>query len=88
MMNRIKSYALVHKPEFIMTMIVLLVMTLGAVVGYGIGRVECDRSMSTLQDWHVHELKRMQAGHNYTIDKLTSRIASLARTIEEGTDND
>lgn len=88
MRNRIKSYALVHKPEFIMTMIVLLVMTLGAAVGYGIGRVECDRSMSTLRGWHASELKRMQNSHNYTIDKLTSRITSLAGTIEEGANND
>lgn len=74
MINKLKATLTVHKIMMVFVAILLLVVMIGGVVGYGIGKVEGERNAVMLQRNHNEEIKRMQANHSFIVTHLTKEL--------------
>lgn len=81
MLNRVKSYIMVYRPIFTIGLIILLMLAIGGIGGYGIGKVEGEHNLHLLSKRHTEEVNRLQASHNFIISRLTSRVSELADTV-------
>lgn len=74
MINKLKAALTVHKIMMVFVAILLLVVMIGGVVGYGIGKVEGERNAVMLQRNHNEEIKRLQANHSFIVTHLTKEL--------------
>ena len=81
MLNRVKSYIMVYRPICTIGLIILLMLAIGAIGGYGIGKVEGENNLHILSKRHTEEVNRLQASHNFIVNRLTSRVSDLADTV-------
>lgn len=79
MKNLIKSYVMVFKPTLVVAAILALMVMIGGVGGYGIGRSEVRNDMSILQKIHTEELARLQANHSLSIKNLTEGLLLMSK---------
>ena len=78
MKNRIKSLLIVYRPLISIAATVILMIVVGGICGYGLGRSEGKQDLQTLRTMHLDEIKRMQSSHQYVVGYLTEQISDLA----------
>ena len=77
MINRIKSFALVHRPSIGVAAIIASLLLLGGICGYAISKMEANQNYQKIATSHSEELKRLEASHNHTVNYLASRVQEL-----------
>ena len=87
MINKIKSFALIHRPSIGIAAVVTALLLLGGVCGYAISSMEESRNFQNLRISHLQELKRLDNSHRFTVDYLASRVQELVALQVETADD-